>query len=176
MEKFMKTPAIKRQTYTYYDENGKVLITLVSGENGVTAEDIHQLHLLDDAEVRNNLKNAKPKVSKRQKEEIEKWKQENPDKKAPQNWTLSFEQFALADESKSRVLAKVAGLPIYEEAPEIARLHELIETLEPQQQALIQAVYFERKPLKEIAAEEKVSHEAIRRRLLRIYMQIKKKF
>ena len=37
-------------TYTYYSADGKMLMELVPGENGVTEADIAMLHELDDLE------------------------------------------------------------------------------------------------------------------------------
>jgi hypothetical protein len=54
--KLHKTRSDERETYKYYDANGKLVIELKPGENDVTEADIRTLHLLDDKEVRSNLK------------------------------------------------------------------------------------------------------------------------
>lgn len=54
--KLHKTRRDQRETYKYYDANGKLVIELKPGENDVTEADIRTLHLLDDKEVRSNLK------------------------------------------------------------------------------------------------------------------------
>ncbi|GAB2024497.1 sigma factor-like helix-turn-helix DNA-binding protein [Lactovum odontotermitis] len=175
MKKFIKTDAKKRSTYTYVDVKGKLIATLTAGSSGVTAEDIRQLHLEDDREVRNNLKNSRLKLEKWQKEEAGQWEQTHPYEKFPKNWVLSVEG-ELEDESKSLLMAQAAIQPECEITPEIDRLHEAVEKLKPQQQALIQAVFYENKSLTEIAQDEGVTHVAIINRLKKIYKQLQKNF
>ena len=45
-----KTSKKNRTTYTYYSADGKKLMELVPGENGVTEADIAMLHEKDDLE------------------------------------------------------------------------------------------------------------------------------
>ena len=45
-----KTSKKNRATYTYYSADGKKLMELVHGENGVTEADIAMLHEQDDLE------------------------------------------------------------------------------------------------------------------------------
>lgn len=73
--KLHKTRQNQRETYKYYDANGKLVIELKPGENGVTEADIRTLHLQDDSEVRSNLKYRHGNL-KEQKAIAEKWKQE----------------------------------------------------------------------------------------------------
>ena len=63
---------------------------------------------------------------------------------------------------------------IVEEQDEYQRLHKALETLLPEQQALIHAVYFEDVSVSEIARLEGVTEGAIRHRLERIFKRIKK--
>ena len=53
-----KTSLKERRTYTYSFVDGTKIV-LRPGEDGITEEDIKLLHSLDDAEVYNNIKNAK---------------------------------------------------------------------------------------------------------------------
>ncbi len=62
---------------------------------------------------------------------------------------------------------------IVEEQDEYERLHKAIATLTPEQQSLIQAVYFQGVSQREIAKAEGVSDMAIRDRLKRIYKKLK---
>ncbi len=73
--KIRKTRKEQRINYTYQSADGKKL-TLKAGENGVTEVLIAELHRMDDNEVNNNLKNARPERTKKEKAEIEKWKQD----------------------------------------------------------------------------------------------------
>ena len=54
--KYRKTPRNQRGTYKLYDENGQLVIEFKPGENGVTEQDIQNLHALDDHEVYVNCK------------------------------------------------------------------------------------------------------------------------
>nr|DAL39084.1 MAG TPA_asm: PhyR sigma-like domain, NepR anti transduction, response regulator, sigma [Caudoviricetes sp.] len=73
--KLHKTRRDQRETYKYYDANGKLVIELKPGENDVTEADIRTLHLLDDKEVRSNLKYRHGDL-KEQKALAEKWKKD----------------------------------------------------------------------------------------------------
>ena len=50
--KLHKTRRSQRETYKYYDANGKLVIELKPGENDVTVANIRTLHLQDDSEVK----------------------------------------------------------------------------------------------------------------------------
>lgn len=78
--RIQKTDQKERGVYKYIttEKTGKgeyveKTITLKSRENGVTELDIKMLHSLDNSEVYNNLKNARPKRTDEEKDEIEKW-------------------------------------------------------------------------------------------------------
>ena len=57
-----KTSMKKRDTYTYYFNDGTKIV-LRPGEDGVTEEHIKMLHAMDDAEVYGNIKNNKTPVN-----------------------------------------------------------------------------------------------------------------
>jgi DNA-directed RNA polymerase specialized sigma subunit len=161
MKKFVKTDAKNRETYTYRDVNGKVVTILRAGEDGVTAEDIKQLHLLDDKEIYNNLKNSKAMTQ------------------SGEQWHLSLEALAMGGElEKSEYLAPFSThIEITREIPfEIEKLREAFKILTPKQQALIHAIYFEGRTASDIARTERVDRSAIHYRLKIIYSKIKKFF
>ena len=85
-----KTPAAKRTTYTYPIYDGST-ITLIPGKDGITEEFIVLLHHLDDAEVRNNLKNGRPELTAEEKQAVKEWENAHPGEKAPRNWNLSID-------------------------------------------------------------------------------------
>lgn len=58
---------------------------------------------------------------------------------------------------------------------EYENLHLAISTLLPEQQELLQRVFFDEEKICKIAAEEGVSEAAIRNRLKKIYAQLRKK-
>lgn len=77
--KTRKTNENQRTTYTYEFTNAKgrkESIVIRPDENGVTEVDIKMLHLLDDSEVYNNLKNLRPKRTAKEKVAIEEFRQE----------------------------------------------------------------------------------------------------
>ena len=57
---------------------------------------------------------------------------------------------------------------------EYERLHKAMKQLLPQQQELVKKVFFQGFTVAEIARQENVDHEAIRRRFEKIYKKIKK--
>ena len=57
---------------------------------------------------------------------------------------------------------------------EYERLHKAMKQLLPQQQELVKKVFFQGFTVAEIASQENVDHEAIRRRFEKIYKKIKK--
>lgn len=73
--KLHKTRSDERGTYKYFDADGKLVVELKPGENDVTEANIHRLHLLDDAEVRSNLKYRHGDL-KEQKAQAERWKKD----------------------------------------------------------------------------------------------------
>ena len=60
------------------------------------------------------------------------------------------------------------------EGIEAASLHDAISKLLPCQQELVKRVFFDRKKIAKIAAEEGVDEAAIRNRLKKIYKRLKK--
>ena len=95
-----KTPAAKRTTYTYPIYDGST-ITLIPGKDGITEEFIVLLHHLDDAEVRNNLKNGRPELTAEEKQAVKEWENAHPGEKAPRNWNLSIDYVMSDDEHDS---------------------------------------------------------------------------
>ena len=90
-----KTSTNNRSNYIYYFGDGEQ-ITLVPGKDGVTEEDIRQLHLADDREVENNLKYYTVKLPNSKND-----KNENTEKV----WLSSFEQtFKGQDEDKTHLM------------------------------------------------------------------------
>lgn len=62
----------------------------------------------------------------------------------------------------------------FEAAEEETALHKAIQTLLPQQKELLRKVFFDRRTIVSIAAEEGVWEGAIRDRLRKIYARLKK--
>jgi RNA polymerase sigma factor (sigma-70 family) len=81
MSRKFQTPKNQRESYRYYDADGKKLLELVPGENGVTEAFIATLHNFDDDEwrqqhedTRNDLKcHSAPNASFEELEENASW-------------------------------------------------------------------------------------------------------
>jgi RNA polymerase sigma factor (sigma-70 family) len=81
MSRKFQTPKNQRETYRYYDSDGKKLLELIPGESGVTEAFIAKLHDFDDDEwlqqhedTRNDLKcHSAPNVSFEGLEETASW-------------------------------------------------------------------------------------------------------
>lgn len=71
-EKTYKTHIKDRFEYTYQFADGTA-ITIRSGEDGITEEDIKRAHSLDDSEVYYNNKNLRPTLNAEEKEKIKRW-------------------------------------------------------------------------------------------------------
>lgn len=171
-----KTKSSERGIYKYFYADG-TKFTVTPGENGVTEIDIQQLHRIDDSEVYNNIKNAKPPVEAWQKSSIEEWKKLHPDEEPPKNWAISLQQLTDPDNGndlgdKSSLLKEISDLTNEQESPVIDRLHDLIESLSPQQHDTYRKVIIEGIPMVKVAAEEGVSETAIRHRMDKIKARI----
>lgn len=164
MQRFRKTKQSDRFNYRYYDQNGNIIQTLRPGQDGVTAEDIKQLHALDDAEVYNNIKNSKPSISLSSDQDTEK----------QTAWNVSFDQFVSEEESEETFSLAEHDL-LSRELEVNEQLHEALEQLNPEQKHLVQKIFFENQTLSELAKEKDVSVAAIHYRLKVIYKKISKK-
>lgn len=93
-----KTNAHKRAEYTYTDAFGRKIVIregdcTIDDHRKVTAEDIRELHRLDDNWIECNKRNGRPRRTKEEKEAIEAWNEENPDRAIPDGWNISLDQF-----------------------------------------------------------------------------------
>ena len=175
--KFRKIQTEKRGTYTYYGESGKIEIT--PGKDGVTEINIKQIYSLEDAEVYNNIKNSRPKLTDKEKQQIKEWEEHHPGEKSPRNWNISIDA-AIGEEGSAQDKSKVLESAYYsmneEETLELEMLHDIIATLSDDQQKLYRKIIIEGYSNTEIAKAEGVSVAAVSKRMKRIYEQIKKGF
>ena len=182
----VKTRSSKRGTYTYSFNDG-VSKTLKPGTVDpaagyiLTAEDIQRLHRLDDREVDNNLKNAKPPIQTWEKHLIEEWKKAHPYDDLPSRWNVSLDAAGADDEGIDDDADKgylgEASLAVLEQAdPLVERLREVVEMLEPNRRLLYKRIVDDEVDLTVIAEEEGVSVAAIHNRMEKIKRFIKKNF
>ena len=145
-----------RIRYIYYDAEGKKL-TLTPGSDGVTEADITLLHAMDDEEFDNDRRHAGKRAFISMPSD------------SGDNDVYSSPLDGIADPGP--------GIPeLLETNERYEMLYKTIKTLEPQQRALLHAVYFQRRKITDIAAEQRVSHAAIIDRLKRICKKMKKTF
>lgn len=178
-----KTPQTKRGVYiySYFDaETGTSRqLTLRPGVDGVTEAYIKRLHSLDDNEVYYNLKNAHADLTKRQIEEIKKWKDSHPGEDSPGVWNISLNALAYqegGDSDKSEVLAQAYYNANPEESAEIERLHEVIETMTNKQKEVYRLIVLEGRSVTDTATAVGTSAANVSLHMKAIRKYIKKNF
>ena len=168
MTRINKTSLSHRETYKYYDHSGKMLAEVNVGMVGVdgrpvTEEMIALLHEMDDAEVRDGWRRDKhPTVFL---SAIGKSKEYIPEDKIT----------ALADKWYSpETILFPEKQPVDPFAHLLDRLPAALAQLQPQQQWLIETVYYDRISKSEVARRVEVTEAAIRDRLNKIYKRLRK--
>lgn len=195
--KLHKTRRDQRETYKYYDANGKLVIELKPGENDVTEADIRTLHLLDDKEVRSNLKYRHGDL-KEQKALAEKWKQDYIEwfekryhrmpedyeielamkDAVPDNWIASIEELT-GDGSEDGLGDKARFLYTIDEhdkklPADVERLNEVIAAMPESWQEIYELKYIKDYSNCDIAKMRGVTESAIRKTLGKITDVIEK--
>lgn len=170
--KIRKTPTKQRGTYTYVTAEGQCIV-LRPGENDVTEVDIKRLHTMDDAEVYNNLKNARPEPSETEKQQMREWEEQHSGEKAPRNWNQSLDA-SLTDEDDSATLGDMIATPEKTDSPAVERLREIVATMTERQQQVYQLHLLEGFSVKETAAILGLSSPAVTKHKRRIIEIIKK--
>lgn len=205
-----KTKQTERTTYTYTytdtDDKGNCITrrqTLRPGEDGVTEMLIQELHSMDDYEVRCNIRNLRPEMTKAEKAEkaawIEEFKadflikygyepnkdviQDAVDERYPKNWAMSLNQFE-SDEDGGDTSDRHAELAdpnafILEEdrlPPDIRRMREIVSTCTEKQQQAYRLVYIEGFTEQEAAGIIGCSQSAVHQRLNCVTEKIKNNF
>ena len=130
-----KTPIKQRNIYTYVAADGRKIV-LYPDRNGVTEVHIKMLHSMDDAEVYNNLKNARPEPTKAEKQRMREWEEQHPGEKAHRNWNLSLDA-SLTDEDDSTTLGDMIAAPEKTDSPEVERLRQIVATMTERQQQVL---------------------------------------
>ena len=161
MRKF-KTPEKNRPSYTYYPAGG-MKIEINPGENGVTNALINMLHDWDDQEV-----DAERRENYHAPVHLESYQQASDEDATDRNPYL-------IDTEPNPMEILIQSIDANEHEERLAKLRSAIETLQPQQKALIQKVFYEGRTCVDIAAEECVSEAAIRNRLKKIFNKLRKK-
>lgn len=128
--RFKKTSRDKRGVYTFDFADGTKL-TVRPGEDEVTEADIKLLHSMDDAEVYNNIKNARPPMTDEEKARKKEWEAKHPGEKYPMNWNLSLDYMAGEDGDddkldKSRIASAGCTYMNVEEEEQAAMIRRIL--------------------------------------------------
>lgn len=168
--------------YTYHTATGTSISIRpgdVSPYDGkvVTAEDIKVLISCFNAEVRNNIKNCKAPLSKKEKEEIREWEEAHPGETAPKKWNASLNHIVENHEEmdSSSLMLEIFNRS-HPENPSADRLWELIDQMTEVQRRALVLFRIEGMSLKEISALLGRSESAISRAVSRAEDFIKKNF
>lgn len=164
MKKEFKTSKKNRTSYIYYDANGKKVMELIPGENGVTEADIELLHSMDDAEI-----DEQRRYDYRVTANLHGFYEGEEDISDDRNKYLADdapnpEEFCLAKEADKEYQST------------LGKLSEAMNYLLPQQIELFKKVYLDKRTYTDIAKEEGVSEAAIRNRLKKMHEKLKKNF
>lgn len=171
-----KTYQDDRMTYSYEFANGDKY-TLEIDKDGITEADIKLLHSLDDSEVYNNCKNARPGRTKEEKDIIKLWRKKfieefknnqgyDPQKsdvdyyeneKFPRNYNLSLDA-DLVNSDKSAIENMVVKNTEFEWPDEILTAFEILTDNE---KLVIEKIYLENMKKIDIAAEMEISNAMV---------------
>ena len=171
-------------------------LVLKPGEQGVTEALIKSLHSLDDAEVYNNIKNARLVKTKTEKEDIAKWREQFtknfilehgyvPDKedvkyfekeKFPANWADPIDEVFADDMGEDKTRLALAISTNQEDNPTADRLHEVMSDMTDRQREVITLIKLEGYSLTETAAIIGTSIPNVKKHLDKAVAYIKKNF
>lgn len=171
-----KTYQDDRMTYSYQFANGDKY-TLEIDKDGITEADIKLLHSLDDSEVYNNCKNARPGRTKEEKDIIKLWRKKfieefknnhgyDPQKsdvdyyeneKFPRNYNLSLDA-DLVNSDKSAIENMVVKNTEFEWPDEILTALEILTNNE---KLVIEKIYLENMKKIDIASEMGISNAMV---------------
>lgn len=173
--KTRKIDATNTMVLTYeFDNDEKV--TLRAGEKGVTEMDIKTVKLLINKEVYNNLRNAGPALTVKEKQEKESYEEKHPGEVLGRKWNVSIDSFT-DDEGASFADAVAMSNPFQpaDAALEDKKfvIEEAMSHLTKEQRQIILWKFFEEKPQKEIADELGISSSAVSQRIRTILKEMK---
>lgn len=171
-----KTYQDDRMTYSYEFANGDKY-TLEIDKDGITEADIKLLHSLDDSEVYNNCKNARPGRTKEEKDIIKAWRENfieefknnhgyEPQKsdldyyeneEFPRNYNLSLDA-DLVNSDKSAIENMVVKNRDFEWTDKMLTAFEILTNNE---KLVIEKIYLENMKKIDIAAEMGISNAMV---------------
>ena len=173
--KIRKTSTKQRKTYQYRDANGAVIETIRPGsDTQVDEAHIKLLHLLDDAEVRNNLKHCRTAPPTEEESELE----IHLSFSKSSRWVLSLDQMTDEDGEtfkENRAVLEEAYRNEEARRHDVGRelLYEAIALLPAKEQELFHRRYVEEMTETAIAREKGVSVTAVHKQLKRMEAKLK---
>lgn len=165
---YRKIPWKQRETFTFHFVDGTKM-TIRPGEDGVTDVWIKDCHASDDAEVYNNIKNARPEPTAEEKAQRKEWEEAHTGEKADKNWNISLDSFTSSDDGEStadrhaELVDTRVHIPVKGEPADVERLCEVIAGLPQRQQDVYRLVWQERYSNVDAAAELGVSEGTVRK-------------
>lgn len=159
MRKF-KTAEKNRTNYVYYTAEGKKIVLTL---DDVDSDWIAFLHGEDDESV-----DADRREDYHVPVHYDAYSDGEGDDAADRNAYME-------DDASDPFESLIQSMDAAEHEDKLKRLKAAIQTLQPQQIALIQKVFYENRTNVDIAAEEGVTEAAIRNRLKKIYTNLAKK-
>ena len=186
--KTVKTASKNRANFTYTDVMG-VKHTLHPGDMDpatgevMTAEWIAALHRMDDNEVYNNNKHAKPPIQDWEKPSIDAWKKAHPYEDLPSRSKFSVDAIGEDDDGNEDDMengsliaeASIIAAAVQEDTM-LDRLREVVEMLDPDRRELYRRIVVEEESMEIVARDYGVSKMAISLRMGTVKKQIMRNF
>ena len=201
--KLRKTPASKRTMYTYFFENGdKVILepgvsTTIRAtghreiqiDETITEISIKQLHQMDDAEVRADLKYINCEDNQERQARIankKKWAVEHPNEPNPYDKPkriINLDAFGddeNAQEDKNKLLYEAFLLAHDEDADyyedKLEMIHKFVDTLPKSMQEIFDLIYIQGLKQSEVCEELELSKSTVSERVKTLNKKIKEHF
>ena len=182
-----KTPKNQRNTYKVIDEQGNVVCEICPGEDGITEEDIHNCHKVDDMEVCENLKSFCPKFPDWLQKDIETWQEQEREKfiadsgREPR-WDelprykhlISLDDFMDSEKygDNCNILAEELLRQQKTDPPEVEELRELVATFPSSWQEIYRLILIAGVPVVQVAKARGVTDMAIHKTVKKIRKRI----
>ena len=201
--KLRKTPISKRTTYTYFFDNGDRVILepgvsttirasgdrVIQVDESITEITIKQLHQIDDAEVRADLKYINCEDNQERQARIankKKWSAEHPDEPNPYDKPkriINLDAFGddeNSQEDKNKLLYEASILAHDEDADyykeQLETIREFVSTLPKSMQEVFDLIYVQGLKQSEVCEKLGLSKSTVSERVKTLDKKIKEQF